>query len=124
MYNRSDSDFIPYFQATHVFDLKTLTARIGSFGFKNRDVISKTAKLSASNSLPTSNLATEALNESLWTTLGTVSNLNNSWNFISVTDPNYWRYFRLNLTDGSASMSVQEIELYSSSVLSPTVNFV
>jgi hypothetical protein len=111
------------FSTGYAFDFGTILIRPGTFGFCHRDTVSKTAELWGTKTLPAFT-APNIANNGLWTLLGTVTNLITDWNFITVSNTDYWRYFKLCSSDNTATLSLQEIEFYSSSALSPTANFV
>jgi hypothetical protein len=96
--------------------------KVGTLGFFNNISMTGTIELWGANNLPVFN-STYIDTSSNWSLLGSAINPTSGWNFISSANNNYWQYLKLITSDGSFLLSSTEIELYSSSVLSPTVNF-
>ena len=113
--------FVPFFRQRYAFDFgANIPVRVTQFGFKHRDAITKTIELWGSNVLPT---WTAPDIDSFWTALGSTVNPIADWNFINTTNTSFWRYLKIKTSDSSSTMSLHEIELYNSSILSPTENF-
>jgi hypothetical protein len=111
------------FSSRYAFDFGVRQVKPVTFAFYHRDSIIKTIELWGSNSLGIF-VAGNIDNNALWTQLGTMSNpVGASWNFITVLNSNYWQYLKFRPSDGTTTLSCQEIELYNSSAISPTVNF-
>jgi hypothetical protein len=114
--NTSFKSFISY-------DFGNLRILPNVFGFYSSAAVAADVQLSGSNdaSISDSGVAVNAN----WTLLGSKSStLANVWSFINVTNPTYWRYFKLQTANNSQTLGPIEIEFYSSLVLSPTANFV
>jgi hypothetical protein len=106
-------------------DLGTLKIRPGTIGIFNYSTTNGSVQIWGSNNLG-GNFSTNATNTSLYTSLGTFSVT--GWEYAMktfvVNNPDFWRYFLFQITPSGTGLSPTEIEFYSSSVLSPTQNFV
>lgn len=114
---------VAFFARRYAFNFGVNSIKPVTFGFIHRDAISKTIQLWGTNNLPAFD-ATNIDDDSLWTSIGSITNPIAGWNFITVANNTYWQYFKLKSSDGTLTLSLQEIELYSSTALSPSVNFV
>lgn len=123
-YTNKTIEAVATFVRRYSFDFGTLAVKPTTFGFVHRDALTKVVQLWGSNYIPAFDRASID-NSSFWTLLGSVgSPLSIGWNFISVSNPTFWRYFKLMSSDNTVTLSLQEIEFYNSSVLSPTLNMV
>lgn len=95
--------------------------RVGKFGWNASITATAPFSLYGSNTITAINDASVDVTTN-WTLLGSISNCVFGWNFITVTNSTYWSYFKLE--SNSDSINIIEIEFYSSSILSSTLNIV
>jgi hypothetical protein len=109
---------------THkAFDFGVNLIRPVTFGMYIHSAGTPTITLSASNNISGVFNQTNVDNNAFWTDIGVSTTVpSGQWVFFNVTNTTYWRYFRFSQT--VATMFFGQIELYNSSALSPTADFV
>jgi hypothetical protein len=102
------------------FDFTKFTVRVGGFAVYVMTT-STNVILWGSNSPSAWNTAYSS--NTGWTALTTATPLiANQWTTLTSTNDSYWKYLRL--SSNNSDISLQEIEMYNSFILSPTANMV
>jgi hypothetical protein len=110
--------------ADTAWDFGNKSVRVGNFGYTHNQSLSTPVVIYGSNNLPSWS-STEIINNANWTQLATVApsvNTTIGWHIIPVSSSTYWRYLRFSA--GSSGIGLNEIELYNSSIISPTQNLI
>lgn len=102
-------------------DFGSNLVRFGTVGINWTGANSNATTIWATNNLA-SWTAIDIDNNANWTQIGISASYSAGWNFINVSNNNYYRYFKL--TRSSAVNQLNEIEFYSSSLLSTTLNMI
>ena len=104
----------------YIFDFTKFTVKVADFYVYS---MSNTANISLWGANSSSAYNTGVISDSGWTQLNTpVPLVANQWTNLASTNTSYWKYLRLK--SNSADISLQEIELYNSFILSPSQNMV
>lgn len=104
----------------YIFDFTEFTIKVGSFNVYS---MATTGNVTLWGSNSSSAYNTGFISDTGWTQLTTATPLTAStWVALTSTNTDYWKYLRLKSVN--ADISLQEIELYNSFILSPTQNMV
>jgi hypothetical protein len=109
-----------YVAPDYAFDFGSKTAKVGTLGYFCNTGSLGAVNIYGSNILP-SWTVTEIINNLNWTLLAANSSPTidtNNWGFTTSSNSSYWRYLKFSFQAGG----VGELELYNSSILSPTQN--
>ena len=112
----SDNGTYDYHIAFNFLDKKI---RVGVAGISINNV-RDSIELWGSNSINLDFTPSGISNNSNWTQIGSIPNMNGGWNFIQSNSSVYWKYIKF---FGNSQLNPFEIEFYSSSILSKTLNF-
>jgi hypothetical protein len=107
------------------WDFGNKAVRVGDFGYLHQSAVSTPVTIYGSNNLPGGLTAADITNNANWTQIATVSAVVNTtagWHLATSSSSTYWRYLRF--SSGSSTIGLNEIELYNSSIISPTQNLV
>jgi hypothetical protein len=104
----------------YVFDFTRFTVKVGDFNIFS---MSTTTNVTLWGSNSPSALTTAFVSNTGWTSLASSTGLAASaWTTLTSSNGTYWKYLRL--ASNTADIALQEIELYNSFILSPTLNMV
>lgn len=102
----------------YVFDFTKFTVKVGDFNVYSMSSTTNVTLWGSNNSAALSTAFTSNTN---WTSLASSAGLvANTWNVLTTTNSTYWRYLRL--ASNASDIALQEIEMYNSFILSPTLN--